>query len=60
VAATSHQPPPRWQPTAAQVLVATLLNALAPLLDVLLLCSFVFLVFGLIGLQVFAGALRFR
>jgi hypothetical protein len=46
--------------TAAQVLVVTLLNVLAPLLDVMLLCSFVFLVFGLIGLQVFAGALRFR
>jgi hypothetical protein len=40
--------------------VVTLLNALAPLLDVLLLCSFVLLIFGLIGLQVFAGALQNR
>jgi hypothetical protein len=43
-----------------QVLINTLLRATRPLLDVMLLCSFVFFIFGIIGVQVFSGALQNR
>jgi hypothetical protein len=40
--------------------VATLAKALPMLLDVLLLCLFAFFVFGIVAVQLFAGALRNR
>lgn len=43
-----------------QVPVATLAKALPMLLDVLLLCLFAFFVFGIVAVQLFAGALRNR
>jgi hypothetical protein len=43
-----------------QVLINTLLHATRPLLDVIVLCSFVFFIFGIIGVQVFSGALQNR
>ena len=42
------------------MLVATLIRSLPMLLDVLILCAFIFLIFGTVGVQTFAGALRFR
>jgi hypothetical protein len=41
-----------------RMLVATLLRSLPMLLDVLILCAFLFLIFGTIGVQTFAGVLR--
>lgn len=41
-----------------RMLVATLLRSLPMLLDVLILCAFLFLIFGTIGVQTFSGALR--
>lgn len=43
-----------------RMLVATLIRSLPMLLDVLILCAFIFLIFGTVGVQTFAGALRFR
>jgi hypothetical protein len=43
-----------------QVPVATLAKALPMLLDVLVLCLFAFFVFGVVAVQLFAGALRSR
>lgn len=43
-----------------QVPVATLAKALPWLLDVLVLCLFAFFVFGVVAVQLFAGALRSR
>lgn len=43
-----------------QAPVATLAKALPMLLDVLLLCLFAFFVFGIVAVQLFAGALRNR
>ena len=41
-----------------RMLVATLLRSLPMLLDVLILCAFLFLIFGTIGVQTFSGVLR--
>lgn len=41
-----------------RMLVSTLLGSLPMLLDVLILCAFLFLIFGTIGVQTFAGVLR--
>ena len=41
-----------------RMLVSTLLSSLPMLLDVLILCAFLFLIFGTIGVQTFAGVLR--
>eukprot|EP00892_Ulva_mutabilis_P001295 jgi/Ulvmu1/11166/UM072_0002.1 len=41
-----------------RMLVSTLLSSLPMLLDVLILCAFLFLIFGTVGVQTFAGALR--
>ena len=41
-----------------RMLVATLLSSLPMLFDVLILCAFLFLIFGVIGLQTFMGKLR--
>lgn len=43
-----------------QVLVATLAKSVPMLLDVGLLCLFAFFVFGVVAVQLFAGALRSR
>jgi hypothetical protein len=43
-----------------RMLVATLLSSLPMLLDVLILCGFLFLIFGTVSVQTFAGALRYR
>mmetsp|Transcript_58370 Transcript_58370/g.186060 ORF Transcript_58370/g.186060 Transcript_58370/m.186060 type:complete len:1610 (+) Transcript_58370:485-5314(+) len=43
-----------------RVLVVTLLRSLPMLLDVLVLCAFAFFIFGIVGVQVFAGAMRNR
>jgi hypothetical protein len=43
-----------------RMLVATLLSSLPMLLDVLILCAFLFLIFGTIGVQTFAGYLRYE
>ncbi|KXZ52368.1 hypothetical protein GPECTOR_9g412 [Gonium pectorale] len=43
-----------------RVLVTTLLGSMPMLLDVFLLCAFTFFIYGLIAVQVFAGALRYR
>lgn len=43
-----------------RMLVATLLRSLPMLLDVLILCAFLFLIFGTIGVQTFSGVLRHR
>ena len=43
-----------------QAPVLALLRALPMLVDVLLLCAFVFFVFGVVAVQLFAGALRYR
>lgn len=43
-----------------RMLVSTLLKSLPMLLDVLILCAFLFLIFGTIGVQTFAGVLRQR
>lgn len=45
---------------ASQVPVLALLRSLPMLGDVLLLCAFVFFLFGVIAVQLFAGALRNR
>jgi hypothetical protein len=47
-------------PALLQVPVATLAKALPMLLDVLVLCLFAFFVFGVVAVQLFAGALRNR
>ena len=43
-----------------RVLVVTLLKSIPMLLDVLILCAFAFFIFGIVGVQSFAGALRNR
>ena len=43
-----------------KVLVRSLLGAIPAMASVLLLCGFIFLVFGIIGVQLFAGALHDR
>lgn len=43
-----------------RMLVATLLSSMPMLLDVLILCAFLFLIFGTIGVQTFAGYLRYH
>lgn len=43
-----------------RVLVLGMLKALPMLLDVVGLCSFAFLVFGIVGLQLYAGVLKYR
>jgi hypothetical protein len=43
-----------------QVLVMTLLQSLPMLLDVLVLCAFAFFIFGIVGVQLFAGMLQNR
>lgn len=45
---------------AVQKLVTTLLQSLPMLFDVLLLCGFAFFIFGIVGIQLFSGALRYR
>jgi hypothetical protein len=42
----------------AQVPVATLVKALPMLMDVAVLCAFAFFIFGVVAVQLFAGALR--
>jgi hypothetical protein len=41
-----------------RMIVGTLLQSLPMLLDVLILCAFLFLIFGIIGVQSFSGVLR--
>jgi Ion transport protein len=41
-----------------RMLVSTLLSSLPMLLDVLILCAFLFLILGTVGVQTFAGSLR--
>lgn len=41
-----------------RMLVGTLLSSLPMLLDVLILCAFLFFILGTVGVQTFAGALR--
>lgn len=43
-----------------QVPVVTLLHALPQLVDVGILCGFALLIFGIVGVQMFAGVLRNR
>jgi hypothetical protein len=43
-----------------QVLVVTLLMSLPMLSYVILLCAMAYLAFGIVGVQVFAGALKHR
>lgn len=43
-----------------KVLVETMLTAIPQLLDVLVLCAFIYLVFGIIAVQLWAGALQYR
>jgi hypothetical protein len=43
-----------------KVLVRSLLDAIPPMANVALLCGFIFLVFGIIGIQLFSGALHHR
>jgi hypothetical protein len=42
------------------VLVVTLLKSLPMLLDVMILCAFAFFIFGIVGVQLFAGSFRYR
>ncbi len=50
--------PPALAP--AQVLVVTLLKALPQLLHVVILCACVFLAYGIVGVELFAGVMRYR
>lgn len=50
-------PPP---PTGMRILVTLLLDTLPMLGNVLLLCFFVFFIFGIVGVQLWAGLLRNR
>ena len=43
-----------------RILVSTLLNAMPAIGNVMLLCAFLFFVFGILGVQLFEGALRNR
>lgn len=43
-----------------RVLVATMLRSLPMLLDVMLMCCFTFFILGIVGVQLFSGALRYR
>jgi len=43
-----------------KALVVTMLGSIPQLMDVLALCAFIFLVFGIIAVQLFAGVLRNR
>ena len=43
-----------------RILVSTILKSMGPIGNVLLLCLFLFFVFGILGVQLFAGALRNR
>lgn len=54
--------PPAWllPPTGMRILVTLLLDTLPMLGNVLLLCFFVFFIFGIIGVQLWAGLLRNR
>ena len=40
--------------------MSTLLKILPMLLDVWLLCAFAYFVFGIVGIQIFSGALLYR
>lgn len=51
-----HPPPP----TGMRILVTLLLDTLPMLGNVLLLCFFVFFIFGIVGVQLWAGLLRNR
>lgn len=54
--------PPAWllPPTGMRILVTLLLDTLPMLGNVLLLCFFVFFIFGIVGVQLWAGLLRNR
>lgn len=43
-----------------QVLVETMIESMPMLIDVFILCAFTFFIFGLVAVQLFAGALRYR
>lgn len=47
-------------PTGMRILVTLLLDTLPMLGNVLLLCFFVFFIFGIVGVQLWAGLLRNR
>ena len=55
-------PPPQrgFCPTGMRILVTLLLDTLPMLGNVLLLCFFVFFIFGIVGVQLWAGLLRNR
>lgn len=54
--------PPAWllSPAGMRILVTLLLDTLPMLGNVLLLCFFVFFIFGIVGVQLWAGLLRNR
>ena len=49
-----------WTPLGMRILVMLLLDTLPMLGNVLLLCFFVFFIFGIVGVQLWAGLLRQR
>lgn len=60
LARPAQQPQHGFCPTGMRILVTLLLDTLPMLGNVLLLCFFVFFIFGIVGVQLWAGLLRNR